>query len=374
MNSNSFIPYFFDLRIAGNSVRDILIVISILLVLAALRRFFSVVLSRFLFTLIRKKAQSSAIQTFVTLLAKPLEWILVLMVAYLAVTQLKVPESWNLSPVSEPGLLLFIKKSYEVGLICSFAFLVVRLIDFFALEILNRTEASDKGLLDRQILPFVKELLKIFVLIIAFFFGLGFVFELNVANLVAGLGLGGLAVALAGKETLENLFASFTIFLDKPFVVGDQITVNGITGTVEKVGFRSTRIRTLQRSFVTLPNKSLVDNALDNLTLRTHQRADFLLTLVHGTSMEKLETAMQEMRSMLQSHPRNLEEILVRFKEFGENGLVIRVLFFLKSSDFDDFMEVREQINFLIFEILQKQDCHLAYPTRTLHLKQNDPA
>ena len=374
MNSNSFIPYFFDLRIAGNSVRDILIVISILLVLAALRRFFSVVLSRFLFTLIRKKAQSSAIQTFVTLLAKPLEWILVLMVAYLAVTQLKVPESWNLSPVSEPGLLLFIKKSYEVGLICSFAFLVVRLIDFFALEILNRTEASDKGLLDRQILPFVKELLKIFVLIIAFFFGLGFVFELNVANLVAGLGLGGLAVALAGKETLENLFASFTIFLDKPFVVGDQITVNGITGTAEKVGFRSTRIRTLQRSFVTLPNKSLVDNALDNLTLRTHQRADFLLTLVHGTSIVKLEEAMQELRNVLQSHPRNLEEILVRFKEFGENGLVIRVLFFLKSSDFDDFMEVREQINFLIFEILQKQDCHLAYPTRTLNLKQNDPA
>lgn len=370
MNSTSFSTYFLDLEVAGNTIREILLVISILLALVLFRRFCSVLLSRFLFRLIRKKSQSSAIQAFVTLLARPLEWLLVLSVAYMAVVQLDLPENWNLSPSTEPGFLMFLKKSYMIGIIGSVTFLVIRFIDFFVLEILTRSDSTDKSLLDKQILPFFKELIKILVFILAFFFGLGFVFELNIANIIAGLGLGGLAVALAGKETLENLFASFTIFLDKPFVVGDLITVNTITGTIEKVGFRSTRIRTLEKSFVTLPNKMLVDNALDNLSLRTHRRADFLLTLVYGTEQKKLEAVMADIRGMLINYPRNLEEILVRFKEFGDSGLTIRVLYFLDTADFEDYMEVREQINFHIFEILQRHDCALAYPTQTLELKQ----
>lgn len=97
---------------------------------------------------------------------------------------------------------------------------------------------------------------------------------------------------------------------------------------------------------------------------------DFLLTLVNGTSSEKLEAIMVEIRTMLQNYPRNLEGILVRFKEFGDRGLAIRVLFFLDSYDYEDYMEVREHINFRIFEILQKQNCVLDYPTQTIELKQ----
>lgn len=371
MNTGSFSSFFLDSKIAGNSIRDILLVLAILLVLVAIRRFCSVVLSRFLFRLIRKKGQSSAVQAFVTLLAKPLEWLLVLSVAYFSVTRLHVPDSWNLAPPTEPGMLMFVKKAYEIGLISAFAFLVVRLIDFFALEVLSRNDANQKGLLDRQILPFVKELLKIFVFILAFFFGLGFVFELNIANIIAGLGLGGLAVALAGKETLENLFASFTIFLDKPFVVGDLVTVKDISGTIEKVGFRSTRIRTLEKTFVTLPNKLMIDNALDNQTLRTHRRIDFQLHFEYSIGIEKLETVMQEFRAMLMSYPRNFEEIQVRFKEFGEYGLTVRVLFFADTVEFEEYTLVKEEVNFKILEIIQNQECSLAFPTQTVNLSKN---
>jgi MscS family membrane protein len=213
----------------------------------------------------------------------------------------------------------------------------------------------------------VRELLKIFLVIVAFFFGLGFVFELNVANLIAGLGLGGLAFALAAKESLENLFASFTIFLDKPFVVGDLVTVNNVTGHIEKVGFRSTRIRTLDRSFLTLPNKFMIDNSLDNLTLRTHRRADFLLAIEYQTPSEKIESFLEGIRKIVGEDPRIDPEFVVRFTEFGESGYHLRVLYFAQTPDFLEFQKVKEEINFQILGLARNLGIAFAYPSRSVY-------
>jgi len=225
--------------------------------------------------------------------------------------------------------------------------------------------------MDRQLLPFVRELLKILLIIISFFFSLGFVFELNVANIVAGLGLGGLAFALAAKESLENLFASFTIFLDKPFVVGDLVTVNGITGNVEKVGFRSTRIRTLEKSFVTLPNKQLIDNPLDNHSLRTHRRADFILRLEFQLEKEKLQAFVDGIRSVLRNNPNCSEESEACFFSFGESAMEIRVLFFADTIEFNDFLRIREEINLKILQLADSLEIRFAYPVRTLVQQQS---
>jgi MscS family membrane protein len=263
---------------------------------------------------------------------------------------------------------MVLSKVYRLSLIGTFTFLIIRLIDFFAIEFLERQDFSRDGMLDRQLLPFVRELLKIFVVIVAFFFGLGFVFELNVANIIAGLGLGGLAVALAAKESMENLFASFTIFLDKPFVVGDQVTVDGITGSIEKVGFRSTRIRTLDQSLVSLPNKILIDHALENQTLRTHRKIDFLLTIEYSHSMQELEGLLSELRSLVAEHPRFSDDSLVRLFELGENGFQIRILLIAEAPEFSDFLGLKEEFHLKILQLLETNAIRLAFPTRKVHL------
>ena len=250
--------HWLDFEIGENSVGEYLTVILVLLGVLFLKRFISVLVSRLIYKIIRKKPELSAVRTFENLLTKPLEWLITLLVLYFSVSQLDIPTAWHLDSVEKPGLLRLLSKLFELTLIGAFTFLILRLLDFFAIEFIEREDKGKQYMIDKQIMPFVKELLKIFIVIVAFFFGLGFVFELNVGNIIAGLGLGGLAFALAAKESLENLFASFTIFLDKPFAVGDQVTVNNITGTIEKVGFRSTRIRTLEKSFLTLPNKLMI--------------------------------------------------------------------------------------------------------------------
>jgi MscS family membrane protein len=361
--------HWLDLEFGQNSVAEYIRVLLILLSLVFLRRFVSVLLSRLLFKLIRKRPQSTAVRTFESLLSKPLEWLLTLSVVYFSLIQLDIPQVWNLESVEKPGILMALSKGYKLTLVAAFTFLVLRFIDFFAVEFLDRYEEKE-GLIDKQLLPFVKELLKIFIVIVAFFFSLGFVFELNIGNIIAGLGLGGLAFALAAKESLENLFASFTIFLDKPFVVGDLVTVNNITGTIERVGFRSTRIRTLEKSYLTLPNKVMIDNALDNLSLRTHRRADFLLALEYDTPKEKLESFMNRIRLVLDLHEKcSKEETVVRFVEFGESSLNVRVVYYALTQEFVEFHRIREEVNLRILELAREEGVQFAFPNQTVWLR-----
>jgi MscS family membrane protein len=361
--------HWLDFEIGENSIGEYLTVILVLLGVLFLKRFISVLVSRLIYKIIRKKPELSAVRTFENLLTKPLEWLITLLVLYFSVSQLDIPTAWHLDSVEKPGLLRLLSKLFELTLIGAFTFLILRLLDFFAIEFIEREDKGKQYMVDKQIMPFVKELLKIFIVIVAFFFGLGFVFELNVGNIIAGLGLGGLAFALAAKESLENLFASFTIFLDKPFAVGDQVTVNNITGTIEKVGFRSTRIRTLEKSFLTLPNKLMIDNALENHTLRTHRRADFVLTLEYGTTKNELEMFLGRLEAMLEQNPRTSEESLVRFFLFGESGFNIRLLYFVDTNDFNEFQKIREEINFEILTIVAELGIRLAYPTQKIQIQ-----
>jgi MscS family membrane protein len=369
---NNFSAFqFLDFEIGQNSIREYLWVVFFIALSLLLRRFLSNILSKLIFKLIRRKERSTAVQSFVLLLSKPLGLITTLLIVYLCLTSLNIPDAWHLSPSNKPGILMIFNKIYLIGIICAFTFLGLRFIDFFALEILNKEDPNDL-LTNKQLIPFLKELIKIFLVIIAFFFSLGFIFELNVANLVAGLGLGGLAFALAAKESLENLFASFTIFLDKPFVVGDLITVNNITGNIEKVGFRSTRIRTFEKSVVFVPNKLLIDNPLDNLMLRTHRRADSNLILEYQTPKQNLEGFLVSVRNYLESHPRCNEESMARLVEHGDNGFNIRILYFVNTKEFNEFCAIREEINLNILDIASATGCSFAFPTRTVLIKKLD--
>jgi MscS family membrane protein len=159
--------------------------------------------------------------------------------------------------------------------------------------------------------------------------------------------------------------------MDKPFIQGDLIIVEGITGTVEYIGLRSTRIRTLEKSYVTVPNKVMVNAKLDNLTERTLRRVDFTIGVIYATRKEQIENIVTDITSYLNSLTFVDENPAVRFSEFGESSLNIRILFFLKSIDWQLYMDTRQDINFNIMEIVEKHGSDFAFPSRTVYLQQN---
>jgi len=248
----------------GNTLESYCWFIGIILVGLLLMRVLSKLLAFFIFKVVQKYSTGVGYDKFLPLLKKPLNAFILLVTFYLAFDRLEFPVEWHIVSIERFGLRMFLARTYQIAVVSAITWIFLRLIDFLGLIMMYRASLTESKA-DDQLVPFFKESLKVVVVIFSVFFVLGTIFKLNVASLIAGLGIGGLAIALAAKESLENLLGSFTIFLDKPFVIGDLIKSNGVEGTVEKIGFRSTRIRTVEKSFVTIPNKKLVDTELDNL-------------------------------------------------------------------------------------------------------------
>ncbi|MGE3784478.1 MAG: mechanosensitive ion channel family protein, partial [Alphaproteobacteria bacterium] len=188
-------------------------------------------------------------------------------------------------------------------------------------------------------------------------------------SVLAGLGVGGLAVALAARDSVANLFGSMLIMFEKPFRVGDMIRVSGSEGTVEDVGFRSTRIRTPDNSLISIPNNAVVNATIENLAARVMRRQRFFIQVTYDTSREKLEEFAARIEQILVEHPiTNKRDIRVRFNEFGDSSLNILVYFFLEVTDARTELKEREDILLRIIEAAQQLGVEFAFPTRTLHI------
>ena len=199
---------------------------------------------------------------------------------------------------------------------------------------------------------------------------MGNIFNVNIAALATGLGIGGIALAMASKESLENLLGSFTIFFDQPFTVGDVVIVGSITGKIEKVGFRSTRIRTFDKSLVTVPNKKMIDAELDNLGLRSVRRVKFNVGVTYETSSEQIKAIVHDIQEMINLHEKTNQDGRVRFQEFGSSSLDIMVMYFVNSPRWEDLIDVKEDINYKIIEIVKKHKSDFAFPSTTVYLQK----
>ncbi len=362
--------YFINQRILSNRVENILWAVGILLFGLLLKRVFSQLLGRLLFRLVKKESEDLPVSEFLNLLRRPVELFITLVFLYSALSFLRFPPQWGMAPVTRFGLRLFLLRGYQVLIIFALTWAIMRFVDFFALVFTRKAERTESAA-TAQLIPFAKEVTKVLLVLCTIFIVLGVVFDLNVGSIVAGLGIGGLAVALAGKESLENLFASFTIFLDRPFTVGEVVQVGSITGKVEKVGFRSTRIRTLDKSTVTIPNKMMIDQPLDNLTLRHFRRAKFSIGLTYETPNATIKAICEDIRQLLAEHELTKSEPgVVHFTDFGESSLNILVLFFVESPDWNEYIRLREEVNFRIIEIVKSYGADFAFPTRTIHVQE----
>jgi MscS family membrane protein len=227
---------------------------------------------------------------------------------------------------------------------------------------------------DDLLVPMVSKSLKVFVVVIGIVFAADNL-NIDVTSLLAGLGLGGLAFALAAKDLLGNFFGSVTVLLDRPFSIGDWVVIGDIEGTVEQVGFRSTRIRTFYNSLVTMPNSILTTTKIDNMGARRFRRMKQVLAVTYGTSPEKIEAFCEGIRKIIQLHPYMRKDYYqVYFNEYGAASLSILVYVFWATPDWST--ELRERHRFLldILRLAKQLEVEFAFPTQTLYLKRGDVA
>lgn len=195
-----------------------------------------------------------------------------------------------------------------------------------------------------------------------------------VASLLAGLGIGGLALALAAQKTVENLFGSVSLAVDQPIRVGDFVKVeNDVMGTVESIGLRSTRLRTLDRTVVAIPNGKLADMRLESFAVRDRLRLFVILNLVYGTTAAQMRQILAEVRAELDAHPKIFPEgITVVFRSLGESSVDIEVTAWFQTFDWNEFVLIRQEMLLRFMEIVEKAGSSFAFPTRTL-VMQNSP-
>lgn len=359
MNLQQFIENLQQYYILDNRLDKILLFVAVLGFGLLFKRFFSKYLGRFVYVFFKRISNEVPAKDFLELLQKPFERLLTIVIIYFATKNLILPNFIVADKNIDIEIHRWINNIYEGAFIISLTWIVLRLLDFGLIVIKNNPEYS-KEKMNGQLFPFFKEFFKILVMIFSFFFLLGAAFDLDVTSIIAGLGIGGLAVALAGKETLENLIASFTIFLDKPFIVGDLVQVGNIIGTVEKVGFRSTRIRTVEKSLLTIPNKQLVDQPLDNQHNRSVMRVKVNLMLDITTPNEKIMAFNESLKEALEATDFIEKNVNNWFGEISANGVEIQLLYFVKTNDFTEYGKMKEKGNFIIKGVLERLGIELA--------------
>ena len=355
----------------GNSVQNYLLGLVLILVGFIFNSWLTGLFVRIISQLLRRSKHNLTYAEYKEYLRKPLRQLVFLIFLYLAVSHLEFPEAWNMAPVENFGLKRVINRIYLLFWAIVLIRLAVKFVVIGGAMLLKKAQETETKS-DDQLIPFVVEAVKVVVIIFGALIASSTIFKLNVGSLVAGLGIGGLALALAAKESLENLFGSVAIFLDKPFLVGDLVTVSGITGTVEKVGFRSTRIRTLEKSYVTIPNKMMVDAELDNLSLRTFRRVKFNIGLLYGTKKSTIKSIVQKIQQYIDEHPHTNQDGQVKFMDFGSSSLDIMVLYYIDTMEYGVFLNIKEEINYKIMEIVEAEDSDFAFPTQTIHLNKEN--
>ncbi len=242
-----------------------------------------------------------------------------------------------------------------------------RAIDIF-MDVLARRATQTESKLDDSLVPLLRTAVRLFVT----FVGLLFVLQnldINVSSLIAGLGLGGLAIALAAQDTVRNLLGGVTIFADKPFEVGDWVVVDGVEGTVEAVGFRSTRVRTFYNSLISVPNGNLMDSGIDNMGQRRWRRYKTTLGVAYHTKPDQLQAFVEGIRAIIQANPGMRQDYyIVEFHGFGATSLDILVYCFIDAEDWNEELRTRHVLNLDIMRLAESLQVEFAFPTQTLHI------
>jgi len=355
---------FFDQVYFDNTVRDYFISFGIILFILLIKRIISKYFAGLIFSLVKRIWKNVDKKPFLDLLIYPLGIFVIVFVSMIALHRLKFPGRWNVEVYRFTVKDVFGSVGTTIFII-SFIWLLLRMIDFIV-TILQRRADFTEDPADNQLIIFFRDFFKVLLGIAGILMIFHFAFSLDVGNLLTGLSIVGAAIALSLRESLENLIASFVIFFDKPFTTGDVVRVQNITGNVEKIGLRSTRIRTEQKTYVTVPNKQMVDSILDNLSLRTQHKGELRLEVGLSTSSKKIQEALGGIKTIL--NRKDIESSSVLLNAIGGNAFLINGDYFTAHITDKEFNSIKEEVNLSVLQLLEKLEIQIAGANKEIRI------
>lgn len=342
--------------VLNNPVLDYLLVFGLILLVLILKKGASKNITRLLFFGFRKMGRAINEKEFFDRVLSPLENFIVFLSAYLAFGSLNFPRAFKFKVMKLGSQDLLDRVALGV-LIYLFFYTLLRVIDYISVVMKKKADAS-QDLSDDQLIIFFREFLKVIMMIICVLVMIRFVFNHDITKLLAGLSIVGAAIALAAKESLENLIASFIIFFDKPFRVGDLLKVQQINGNVESIGLRSTRIRTADKTYVTIPNKQMVDSIVDNQSSRNRRRGELILQVNLKTSVDEITQLIRALEEKL-SIP-DVAETTVLLTDIQPDAYVVSIEYFTDLVQGVEFNVLKQQVNLVVLHVLESRNIVLA--------------
>ncbi len=353
-----------------NTIKSYLVVAAIIGVVFFFKRLLSHSIASLLYLIIKKKWASIAKADFISLTIKPLSWLLVIVVSVLSIEKLQYPTAFEVK-LHNIALHNLLEKIGDTAIIVAFFYFVISFIDFIALLLEQKTNI-DKDKSHGQVVIFFRDLLKVIIGIVGLLFVLRAAFNKDIGTLLTGLSIVGAALALAAKESIENLIASFIIFFDKPFFTGDTLKVNNVTGTVERIGLRSTRIRTAEKTLVTVPNKQMVDSVVDNMSMRNQRRAEIKLALSEKTAPAQMQTLLAAVKTLLSSFTEDIVKYTVFFSEYSKDGAIVTIEYFTHPYTKVEYDNIKQQVNLQLMQIMIDQQVELSNSASNITIVNND--
>lgn len=273
---------------------------------------------------------------------------------------------WFHSQIQADELIKTVAYRSAKGIFHLSAFWILYQFSFFLFKRLKKVTAKTESRLDDQFVPILEKIFRLLVVTLGALMILQS-FGVDVFSIIAGLGLGGLALALAAKDTAANLFGSLMILLDQPFNIGDWVKINKIEGTVEDIGIRSTRIRTFYNSIQIVPNSTVANQTIDNMGRRKYRRFRETVGFEYGTPKETLDEFSHELRAWLQSNEKVVDErTQIHVHALGESSIEVLVHVFFQVNDWGEELQERENLVHKILELSDSLKAPIAFPTQSL--------
>lgn len=333
-------------------------IVMLVLLSVLIHKLLSFILNRVLYKSAYRLGYDNLVRPYLLPVARPLSLFIIFLfiIALFPILQLPI--------VVGKHITLIIR-----GLIPFFATrMFYKLVNVLSLYLEKKAGKSESSL-DNHVVPLIRKMLRVFVVIIGGLVILQTV-GVNITALVAGISIGGLAIALAAQDTLKNLFGSLMIFIDKPFTVGHWITSGDVDGSVEEVSFRSTRVRTFRNSLIYVPNSKLADSTIDNHGLRRYRRFFMHIAITYDTPPDLIEVFVEGLQKIVETHPRIRKDFyIVKFNEMGDFSLKIMFYIFFAVPTWQEEMQARHEVLIEIVRLAEKLGVRFAFPTSTMHME-----
>ncbi|MGG3622779.1 mechanosensitive ion channel family protein [Bacillus gobiensis] len=351
----------FDNILTWDNTVQVGISLLILLVFLLLRKLFTKYLFSFIVKLTGKSKRTIFVNHVVLAFEKPVRWFFVILGIYLTV---------QYAPFID-GQTTLISRLFRSSIIVLLTWGLFNLVSTSSFIFSKFNRRSDSEMED-ILTPFLSRITR-FILVALSLSIIAQEFDYDVNGFVAGLGIGGLAFALAAQDSIANFFGGVIIITEKPFNIGDYISTPSVEGSVEDISFRSTRIRTGAMSLVTVPNKTLANEPITNISKMGKRQITFSLLIDFETPKENMTSAIKRIKEMLDAHDGIHDElIMVHFNQFQDGNLNLFFNFYTKTTAWVEHLNIRQDVNYKIIEILAEEQVELAYPSQTLFIKQEE--